>query len=420
VGSLVLLGGGAVATVGNLALASVAVAGSRTSDSSGALVDVAIESRNSRMSLLLRTQRLLGDYEDLASWTAVLPPTLGHDRAIFGEPRELEQASASMALPWKGASAGASYIRSIREDQSSQLVNLSFTQDIGPLSLFASVSRDFQLRNSMGIFFGLSLPLGAGVSSSVGASHSGGKTSAYVEASQQGHHTPGSFGWTARATEGDQPEQEAIVRYGAQFARFEAGVQHTDTGTSGSALMEGGLTLIGGGLHASQRVDDSFALVVVGVPGVPILRENRVAGLTDGRGQLIVPHLSPFVANRIALDPTNLPVDAEASATSAVVAPFSRVPALVDLRVAKGGQSAVVTFVDPSGHPLSLGSEVQIGDAGEPFVVGYDGDTFMQRLRDHNVAVITTPDSAVCHASFDYRPSKGEQVRIQAICHPPT
>ena len=416
VGSLVLAGGGAVATIRDWALVSAVVAGSRSKSGSGALVDLAIESRTPRLALLLRSQRTFGDYEDLASRTAVLAPTLGSDRRIFGQPRELDQASVSTPLPWKGGAVGASYIRSRRETDSSQLASLSFTQDLGPLSLFASASRDFDVRGSTGVFLGLNLPLGGGVNASSGASDTGGKTSTYAEVSKQGRATPGSIGWTARATEGQRQEQEGIVRYSAQAAHVEIGVQHADTGFTGDALVEGGLTLVGGGVHLSQRVDDSFALVEVGVPGVPVLRENRLVGVTDQRGELVVPHLSPFVANRIALDPSDLPVDAEFAVTSASVAPFSRVPVLVDMREEHGGSSAVVTFVDRDGRPLDLGSEVTIEGHEEPFVVGYDGDAFVQGLHDRNVAIVTTPDHAVCRATFDYRAAKSEQVRIQAVC----
>ena len=95
---------------------------------------------------------------------------------------------------------------------------------------------------------------------------------------------------------------------------------------------------------------------------------------------------------------------------------FRSVPVLVDMREEHGGSSAVVTFVDRDGRPLDLGSEVTIEGHEEPFVVGYDGDAFVQGLHDRNVAIVTTPDHAVCRATFDYRAAKGEQVRIQAVC----
>jgi outer membrane usher protein len=141
--------------------------------------------------------------------------------------------------------------------------------------------------------------------------------------------------------------------------------------------------------------------------------------VTDKRGQLIVPNLSPFVANRLAIDPGALPVDAEVAVTTATVAPYSRVPVRVDFRVQTETRSAVVAFIDPDGHPLELGSEAVAEGQEEVFVVGYDGEAFLSNLRSRNIVIVTTPDRAVCRAQFDYRPIKGEQVRIDGVvCWP--
>lgn len=419
VGSLWLLGGGATVTVGHVGLLSLALAGSRTSGGYGHLIDAVFESRTRVLSILLRTQRTFGDYEDLASWTAVELPNLGLDRRLFGQPRELDQASLSVPLPWSGSSLGASYVLARRAADTTRLVGVSCTQDLGPLSLYASAGRDLDVSGSTGVYLGVSVPLGRGVSGSVGASHVRSRTNTYIEASRQGHHDPGALGWTVRAADGERREAEALVRYGSRWARFEMDLLRTENAYAGHGMIEGALTLIGGGMHASQRVDESFALVEVGAPGVPVLRENRPIGRTDARGQLLIPHLAPFVANRIAIDPIELPIDAEIDAVNAVVAPFSRVAVLVDLRVEHSGRSALLGLIDADGQPIELGSEVVIEGHEESFVVGYDGQAFVQGLSERNVAIVTTPDRAVCRARFNYRAATGEQVRIErTVCEP--
>lgn len=413
-------GGGAVFTLGTFGLATVAVAGSQTSDQGGALVDVGFESRTSNYTVTLRTQRTTAGYEDLASWTAVVPPNLLGERRIFGQPREIDQAALSVPLRWSGSSFGVSYVQSRRaDDERSRLANLSFTQEIGPLALFASAVKDFEVEGSAAVFIGLSVPLGGRITASGGATRSGGKTAGYVEASRQGAHRPGAFGWSVRASQGERREAQAVVRYSTPFARFEANGLYTEGESSATGLMEGALTLIGGGLHATHRLDDAFALVEVGAPGVVILRENRRVGTTNRSGKLLVPDLAAFVSNRIALDPAGLPVDAAVVATEATTTPFSRVASLVDLKVETSTRSALLTLIDPQKLPIEIGARVQIEGQDEEFAVGYDGQVYVENLGDENFVLVTTPDEATCRARFSYRAAPGEQVHVDSlVCSP--
>jgi outer membrane usher protein len=418
---LASVGGGAVATLGTFALASVAISGSHaTGDSggNGGLVDLVLESRLPHFDLLLRTQRTMGSYEDIASWTAVLPPILHSSRHIFGQPQELDQASVSTPLPWPGGSIGTSYIRTRSDTDRSRVATISLTQDFGRISVFASAYRDFELQNSLGLFMGLSMSLGADMDASVGVSRSGGRNSGYIEASQQGSHDAGDFGWTARLSSGDQTEADGTVRYGTSFGRFEANAASAGPNQSANILMQGAISVVGGQVHTTRDIDDSFAIVDVGAPGVTILHENRVAGVTDASGKLLVTNLVPFVANRIALDPTGLPVDAEIGTTSAVVAPYRNVGASVTFGV-KIGAAALLALSDLSGKVIALGSEVVIQGNDESSIVGYDGEVYVQDLKEHNIALVTTPDGEKCRVAFDYHRIEGEQVTIGGlICKP--
>jgi outer membrane usher protein len=418
---LASVGGGAVVTLGNIALASAAFSGSHATGEdggNGGLVDLVLESRLPHFDVLLRTQMTMGNYEDIASWTTVLPPTLHGSHHLFGQPQELDQASVSTPLPWKGGSIGTSYIRTRSDTSSSRVATLSLTQEFSRFSVFASAYRDFEVPNSLGLFLGLSMSLGSDIDMSVGVSRSGSANSGYIEASQQGSHDAGDLGWTARLSGGDQTEADGTVRYGTSFGRFEANTAVNNSNQSANILMQGAVTVIGGQVHATRDIEDSFAIVEVGAPGVTILHENRIAGITDASGKLMVTNLVPFVANRIALDPTALPVDAEVGTTSAVVAPYRNVGAKVTFGI-KVGAAALLGLTDPSGKPITLGSEVAIEGNTETFIVGYDGEVYVQGLAEHNIALVTAPEGTKCRAAFDYHRVEGEQATIPGlVCRP--
>lgn len=415
VGDLVQGGLGTVFTLGRVGLVYAAGAVSRTGAGSGGLVDLGIESRWPAFTVSLRSLRTFGAYEDLASWTAATTPDLPAGRRVFGQPRELDQALISAPLPWRGGAVGASYVRSERYDDRSRVASLSFSQDIGRVSLFASAFRDFEQAGSTGVFVGLSLPLGRGATGTAGVSHSRGDIAAYVEAGRQGGHAPGQFGWRLRAASGERQEGEAVLRYATRFAQFEAGAARSGKENAAHVLVEGALAVVGGDLHLTQRIDQSFALVDAGAPDVTVLHENRPVGRTGAKGRLLVPNLTPLVANRIAIDPTDLPIDAQVATTATIVTPYDRVGAWVDFEVNTDARSALVAFVDEAGEPIELGSSVVVEGQAETYVVGYDGQAWLEELRAHNVAEITTPDRARCRASFAYQASTGSQVRLEGV-----
>ena len=421
-GSLVSAGGGGVLTVGNFGLVSIAASGSHAPSQSGGLFDVAFESRTPDFSFTLRAQRTVGIYQDLASWTSGSAPTTISERRIYGNPQELEQAAVAVPLQWDGASLGASFVQ-LRQANSSQsrIANLSFTQQFDRLTFFASYSRDFETRQSSAFFAGITLPLGDEVSASTGATSRRGLLSGYAEASKQGAQEPGAFGWAVRATEGDTDQAQGILRYGTDFANFEATGLYRDGAASGTGLVEGALTTVNGEIYASPPLTGSFAVVEAGAPGVTVLRENRVAGVTGADGSLLVPNLAAFAANRIAIDPADLPVDAEVSGTETTVTPYRRVAGIVNLAVKTDVQSALLILTDTNGKPLELGSELRLEGMQDPFTVGYDGQAFVEGLKDHNMATVTLPDGRLCRAAFAYKPSPGQQVRIGPLaCKPST
>ena len=367
-------------------------------------------------TLRLRSQRTVGDYEDIASWTAVTPP-IGRSRlSIFGQPLSLDQVSFSLPLPWHGSSLGASYVQIKQQDEArSRVANVSYTQNFGRLSLFASAVKDFGTGGGNTVFVGLSLPLGGRTNGSVGVTHARGATSGYIEAARQSDNRPGSFGWSVRASAGEREQAQAIVRYNTGFAHFEGTGYYSDGQASATALMEGGIALVDGTLQASRRLDNAFAVVDAGAPDVTIYKEHRRVGKTGASGKLLVPNLAAFVSNRIEIDPAGLPIDAEIASTEVETTPFSRVPTLVKLGIKTDTRAALVTLVDAKGAPLPVGTAVTLANAATPYVVGYDGETFVEHLAAHNTARAMLPNGTPCHAAFDYRPKTGSQVHIGPV-----
>jgi outer membrane usher protein len=163
----------------------------------------------------------------------------------------------------------------------------------------------------------------------------------------------------------------------------------------------------------SNWIDDGFAVVSAGMPGLEVRNDNRAAGVTDGQGKLLIPSLRSYQNNKITVDPSNLPIDAEIESTSDTVTPAHGAGVLVNFKVRNNTSSALVTFVRDDGSFVPAGSVGRI-EGGDEFTVGYDGQAFIQNLKRENSAAIEFL-AGNCSTSFGFVPKTGAQVQIGPV-----
>ena len=145
-----------------------------------------------------------------------------------------------------------------------------------------------------------------------------------------------------------------------------------------------------------------------------MLYENRRVGVTGRRGRMLVANLVANQPNRISFDTRFLLADDTVTYDTFVVAPRRGSGATVRLARASAARSAIVAFVDEAGQPLAVGTAGRVAGRDQEVRVGYDGETFIERLGDTNQ--VTLEESAgTCEASFAFRPAPGVQARIGPI-----
>lgn len=112
-----------------------------------------------------------------------------------------------------------------------------------------------------------------------------------------------------------------LVQAQGAHGRVEAEYQRLGAQDAGSVSASGGLVLVGGNVFASRAVQEGFALLQVpGVEGVRGLLNNQIVGRTDRDGNLLIPNLIPYFANKLSIDPTDVPFDREVGRTEQLVA----------------------------------------------------------------------------------------------------
>ena len=119
------------------------------------------------------------------------------------------------------------------------------------------------------------------------------------------------------------------------------------------------------------------------------------------------------------MDPNHLPVDVQIASTRLVVTPTEHAGLVVAFAIKHDTASALVTFVDDTGAYLQVGSAVRL-NRDVRFVLGYDGQAFLENLRSSNYVTIDN-GSTTCVANFEFHPAKEKQVRVgPVICRRPT
>jgi len=371
----------AAAALGRWSTVSVSSAGSR--DTSGAS---ALRGRRDRLAWQYQSNdgwsfnasslRLRGDFRDIASRDSLLST------------RRLDQVGGGVSLGRHGSLAANLISSEQAGNGRERFINASWSRALGAQwHAFVAWNKGLRGSDSNTVFVGLSWypTVRMGVDASVNMTR-GAPTTYSLGVSQRRSGETG-LDWALRTRGGGGDDtQQADARYRGAYG--ETGVQMETTSDSDSLRVQhgGSLVLMGRGLHAGRRIDQSFAVVDVALPGVPVLVENRVVGRTRGNGQLLVTDLRPYQRNRIGIDAIDMPAGYVVRDTTLDVVPPEQVGVHVSFPV-REPQAALLRFLDERGQPLPVGAQGSLAD-GRRFVVGYDGEAYLEDVLGEQSATL--------------------------------
>lgn len=411
-------GAGAVVRLGATGALSGAVAASHQTGNTGLQPYLSYETYLLGVRINASTQRTFGPYQDLAAVTARfqpngLPSLLGDT----SPPKQLDRISIGLPpLSFdRKSSLSFSFINLVlASNVASRILSVSWSRQLSHhSSVFATAFTDIGDTKNTGIFAGLSMQFGD-ISTMNSVSGGSGGTNINFEAVKPLSEMPGSYGWNIRDSEGNAQYRSAAASYRSSYGRVEATVANDRSGTRATGEVDGAVTVMGGGVFLSNRIDDAFAVVDAGAPGVDVLYENRLIGKTNAQGQFLIPSLRSYQKNKIAIDPRDLPVNADAPMTQDIVAPADRSGVVVGFGVKTNVKAAIVVLADKTGKLITPGSRGKIEGGGEPFVVGYDGRAYVKGLSATNTVVISDGTNE-CRVSFPFTPRKNAQVVIGPV-----
>jgi outer membrane usher protein len=413
-------GVGAVTSAGALGVLSVAASGSERRGKAGLQLFAAYDTALAGISLNLSTQRAVGDYLDLAAASAESVDCAGPaDDSICWSakpPRALDRISISTPVPYDVSSLTLSFVNyEPQSGASSKILTASWTRPVlADAQLYVTGFSDFGDDRNIGMFAGVSMPLGrfGSGSSAISTGSDGIRVTTDLIKPMSGEI--GSYGWRLRDSEGEGASRLAAVSYRSPFAAVEAGLEHAKGQARGFALADGAIAMMAGDIFFANRIEDSFAIVDAGAPDVEVFHENRLVGKTDASGLLLVPGLRSYASNKISIDAKELPVNVDLGETQASIVPADRSGQVVRFDVKTHNDAAVVILVDGAGAPLPAGSILKLGGFDTEFIVGYDGRVYLTGLKAENTIVVAA-EGGDYRGTFAFTPAGERQVVIGPV-----
>jgi outer membrane usher protein len=189
------------------------------------------------------------------------------------------------------------------------------------------------------------------------------------------------YGYRASVVAGDDRAQDVEVAVNTAHAHYSAAIAQTANARGWRTQTRGSVALIDGGVFAAREINDGFAVVDAGgFEGVRVYLENREAGTTNSRGQLLVPGLRPYERNQLRIESADLPLTARIADPAMRVAPYYRSGAIASFGV-ESEASVLLRVVGEDGAAVGEGARARVGDGSFALPVGINGRLYVENAR---------------------------------------
>jgi outer membrane usher protein len=347
----------------------------------GALAGFSAERSTRLYSLALQTTVASRDFRQ----SGMLPDELPRRRQTV--------ANAGLQLGAFGSFSVTHVLQEFRDQPKVEVATLAYAFPIPRLGqLGVSAVRTLGPTGGSALFLTLAVPIGEAVSAAaslerIRSNDTGETETRRTLVAQKSPPLGEGYGYRVQARDedlsGSWTQQTSTGIYTAELARVE--------GESGATRLtaSGGIGTIGGHFFLSRNITDSFAVVrVADFPDVRVLHDNQPAARTDAAGYAVLPRLRAYDRNPIAVEQTDLPLDARIGALALQAVPYFRSGVFVDFPVRRV-RAATFRVLLEDGTELPSGALARIDGQGESFPVALRGQAYVEGLEAKSRVIIT-------------------------------
>jgi outer membrane usher protein len=180
------------------------------------------------------------------------------------------------------------------------------------------------------------------------------------------------------ANQGAGSNGSANADYKGTYGEASVGYNYDANSQQLNYGLQGGIVAHPYGVTFSQQQGETMALVrAPGVSGAKV--QNNTGVNTDWRGYAVVPFVSTYRANRVALDTETLPDDVDIETNTKTVIPTKGALVLADFQPRVG--SRVLMTLNYQGKPVPFGASATLVETNaasrNTVVVGLDGEVYL-------------------------------------------
>ncbi len=189
--------------------------------------------------------------------------------------------------------------------------------------------------------------------------------------------------------------------------------------TSYQMGVAGGVAVVGGAVAFSRPVTDSFGLVDVGdLEGVRVYQSAEEIGRTDAHGRVFLPNLGSYVANRVAIDDRDIPVEYSIENKELNIAPALRSGALIHFDVSRLQAMTGRLTVHVQGKPRPAQFiDLMVSADGKEFLspTGSEGEFYLENLPPGRHAARFTLEGRECRFEMTVPTSQAMLVELGEV-----
>lgn len=213
------------------------------------------------------------------------------------------------------------------------------------------------------------------------------------------------YGAQFRVESGDGGDQlTGAARYQSAHGVYEVRQERFGEHTESSVSAMGAIVAIGGSVHATRPVTESFALVrVPGVEGVRAYASNQEIGRTDKKGNLLIPNLQAYYGNILGIDDADVPLLYSVANVRKLLAPPYRGGAVAEFPVERVQRimGRIVLLGDESRRQVAYGQlDVKIGSEAVSSPLGADGGFYFENLTPGRYPAVVEYRNGQCIAEL--------------------
>jgi len=222
-------------------------------------------------------------------------------------------------------------------------------------------------------------------------------------------------GYRLRTGAAGDPFASGRFEYQSPYGRHEITEESRNGLNAAGVSIAGGVVAIGGSLFATRPVRDGYGLLrVPGVKGVRGYVSNQQVGRTNGRGDLLMPNLLPYYANRVSIADQDVPVGHEVPVREQAVGPSYRGGAVVTFKADKiSAVTGTVRVASDAGEAVPEYGDLVVQKRNEGIdlsPVGRGGRFYFERLAPGRYTATVRYHGASCDFTLVVPPSQAPVV----------